>query len=100
MRIVLINQSARARVVAVRPPSRQRTAAASAPRPAELERLDAPSIRAHKGITLGGQTFGEATGTGLLAGHKEVESLAPWRGAYAVALRGRTAVLLTIPPSP
>jgi hypothetical protein len=99
MRVVLINQSARARVVAVRPWSKQLTPA-SAPRPAELERLIAPSIRSRGGITLGGQTFGAATGTGLLAGHKEVDSLAPWRGAYAVALRAHSAVLLTIPPSP
>ena len=60
VRVVLINRGSRARTAVVRIPS--------ASGPATVERLQAPSLDSTTGVTLGGQTFGAATSTGLLAG--------------------------------
>jgi Glycosyl hydrolase family 79 C-terminal beta domain len=91
-RVVLINTSpVAARVVTVRAPS--------ATVPAALEQLTAPALTATSGITLGGQTFGSATGTGLLAGTALPTSVVPGAGGYQVTLPAASASMLTLPDS-
>jgi hypothetical protein len=89
VRVVLINDALRhARWVIVR--------ASAPPRGALLERLDAPSAYARKGITLAGQSFGPRTHTGLLAGTPQVTLLRPVGGEYIVRLAPASAALLTL----
>jgi hypothetical protein len=90
-RILLLNDGSRRRVVALRSPI------TSANARARLDRLLAPSIAATHGITLGGQSFGTHTATGLLAGRRRAEIVRPDEGSYAVALPGASAALLTVP---
>jgi Glycosyl hydrolase family 79 C-terminal beta domain len=63
---------------------------------AKLERLEAPSITASSGVTLGGQSFGQATYTGKLAGRSTDTSVAPTGGAYVVKVPAASAALLTL----
>ncbi len=89
-RVVLINDDARhARTVAVR-------AGASAGA-ASLQRLLAPGAHATSGVTLGGQSFGTATTTGLLAGVPQITSVSATGNEYAVRLPAASAALLTLP---
>ncbi len=90
LRVVLINDyTSRARVVAVH--------AGRASGYAALERLQAPGVRARHGVTLGGQSFGSSTTTGVLAGPSRTVLLAPVRGEYVVRLPAASAALLTFP---
>ncbi len=59
------------------------------------EWLQAPSVTATDGVTLGGQTFGDATTTGLLAGTLSEPAIAPVSGAYSLQLPPASAVMLT-----
>jgi hypothetical protein len=93
IRVVLINDSTRARAVAVRV---QAGAGAGATR---IERLQAPSIHANTGVTLGGQSFGTVTGTGLLAGAASADSVTPRRGQYRLRLPATSAAMLTLAPT-
>ncbi|HUA70447.1 MAG TPA: glycosyl hydrolase family 79 C-terminal domain-containing protein [Solirubrobacteraceae bacterium] len=89
IRVVVINDDLKhTRWVLVRPtgPSRQ----------AKLERLEAPSADARKGITLSGQSFARQTTTGRLAGPREVTALEPDDGGYTVRVPAASAVMLTI----
>ena len=88
-RVVLINESDRPQTVAVRAPT---VAGAST-----LERLQAPSVRANRGVTLGGQSFGSRTQTGRLAGRETATSITPVGGEYVLRLTPASAVLLTLP---
>jgi hypothetical protein len=89
LRVVLINDNlTRARWVIVRPPI--------ASGEAQLERLDTPGAHARKGITLGGQSVGPRTTTGLLAGSPGVTLLTPVAGEYVVRLPPASAALLTL----
>lgn len=89
-RVVLINDSIKhTRWVLVRPPR--------AVGRARLERLEAPSAYARKGLTLGGQSFGRRTTTGRLAGSRRITLLEPSAGGYTVRLPAASAALLTIP---
>jgi hypothetical protein len=63
---------------------------------AALDRLRAPGIRARNGVTLGGQSFGSATTTGLLAGRPQLSALAPVSGDYVVNLPPASAAMLTL----
>jgi hypothetical protein len=91
--VVLINDhTAQSRTVAVR--------IAGAGGPATLERLRARGISATTGVTLGGQTFGTATTTGMLAGHATLATVKPAGGAYVVQLPQASAAMLTIGPAP
>jgi hypothetical protein len=63
---------------------------------ATLALLQAPSASARSGVTIAGQSFGSATGTGRLAGAVRATTLAPHRGAYVVELPSAGAALLTI----
>ena len=89
LRVVLINDNmTRARWVIVRPPM--------ASGEAQLERLDTPGAHARKGITLGGQSVGPRTTTGLLAGSPGVTLVQPVAGEYVVRLAPASAALLTL----
>lgn len=66
--------------------------------PATLERLQARSAYAQSGLSLGGQTFGTATSTGVLAAASP-QSVSPRGGHYAVGVPAASAVLLTVPAS-
>lgn len=88
LRVVLINDDpTRSQTVIVRVPS------GSAP--ATLERLDAPSIAATDGVTLGGQSFGPQTSTGLLAGQPQIVSIPPVGGGYSIEVPAASAAMLT-----
>ncbi len=88
-RVVLINTSTtRSQTVTVKAPS----AAGSA----VLERLIAPNATARTGISLGGQSFGSQTATGLLAGNPQAASVARIAGSYRLRLPPASAAMLTI----
>ena len=89
IRVLLINDSLTSSALAV-----VRTPVA--PGPASLERLRASSAYATSGVTLGGQTFGAATTTGLLA-PPVAQSVTPRGGTYSVTLPAGSAALLTLP---
>ncbi len=88
IRVLLINEAlSRPALVSVRMPAGAGDASVSL--------LRAPSIVAQSGVTLGGQSFGSATSTGLLAGKQRLQTLAPRSGLYVVRLPPATAALLT-----
>ena len=88
--VVLINTStARAGLVAVKIPA---TAAS-----ATLERLSALSVTATTGVTIGGQSFGAETDTGVLAGTPQTTEVTPAAGEYSVELPPASAAMLTLP---
>jgi len=92
-RVVLINDyTARSRTVAVR--------IAGVGAPGTLERLRANRVTATTGVTLGGQTFGTATGTGTLAGHSTITAVRPTAGAFLVRLPPASAAMLTLAAPP
>ncbi|MBV8217110.1 MAG: hypothetical protein JO325_01490, partial [Solirubrobacterales bacterium] len=78
VRVVLANEGASARKVAVRVPGTFKTAT--------LARLTAPSASATSGVTLGGQSFGAQTATGVLAGPSQRAPVSGNGGRYAVTL--------------
>jgi Glycosyl hydrolase family 79 C-terminal beta domain len=91
VRVVLINDyTARSRTIAVRVPGGRGTAT--------LERLEAPGVSARTGVTLGGQSYGSATTTGVLAGDSTVARVAKTAAGYIVTLPRASAALLTIRP--
>jgi hypothetical protein len=88
--VVLINDyTAQPRTVDVR--------IAGAHGEATLERLRAPGIHALTGVTIGGQSFGTTTDTGLLTGPSAVASVKPSNGGYVVRLPPASAAMLTLP---
>jgi hypothetical protein len=70
----------------------------AAPGPASLERLRASSAYATAGLTLGGQTFGAATSTGVLPS-AVAQAVTPHGGTYSVTLPAGSAALLALPAS-
>lgn len=92
IRVVLINDhTGQRRYVAVR--------VAGMSRPAALSRLWAPSIAATSHVTIGGQSFGPKTSTGLLQGQPRQIALVPIAGTYVVRLPPATAAMLTFTPA-
>ncbi|MBV9838849.1 MAG: hypothetical protein JO156_12055 [Solirubrobacterales bacterium] len=103
VRVALINKGGVSQLIALRAPSSGS---------ATLERLTAPGIGAKGGVTLGGQSFGSSTSTGLLAGGSPGaapttpgaapttpgSALKPADGYYVVRLPAASAALLTFPP--
>jgi len=90
--VVLINDyTAHARTVAVRIPGVSGMAT--------LERLQAPGISARSGVTLGGQTYGNATSTGRLAGRSTLAVVRKTGSGYVVELPRASAAMLTITPA-
>ncbi len=64
---------------------------------ATLERLQAPGVRAHNGVTFAGQSFGAATSTGRPTGAVKSTTVVPAGGSYVVDLPAASAALLTLP---
>ena len=62
---------------------------------AHLERLEAPDVFSTDGVTLGGQSFGDSTTTGVLPGPPQTETVPPALGGYTVTLPPASAALLT-----
>ena len=89
LRVVLINTGTLERVVLVR--------ASAAVGSGTLGRLHAPSASATGQASLGGQSFGPETGTGLLAGTPQLSFVTPHAGSYAVGLPPASAAMLTLP---
>jgi hypothetical protein len=89
IRVVLINKdTSQPHAVVVRIPGHSGAAT--------LGRLLAPDVRSESGVTLGGQTFGAKTATGLLSGPSQQIQLAPTAGAYTVRVPAASAALLTL----
>jgi len=88
IRVVVINDGSRARTVALRTPV---VAGAAA-----LERLQARSLTARSGVTLGGQSFGAQTATGLLAGVPSPLAVAPAGHDYVFRVPAASATMLTV----
>jgi hypothetical protein len=65
-------------------------------RPAQLERLSAPSVAATDDITLGGRSFGAATSTGALRPPVN-DPVRARAGVYRVTLPPASAAVLTFP---
>jgi hypothetical protein len=76
-----------------------RLSIAGASGPASVEQLRAPSVHATSGVTLGGQTFGAATSTGLLGGQPAGLTVSPAGGTYSVRVPAASATLLSLPAS-
>lgn len=90
VRVVAINEGGGARTVAVR---------VAAPRgDGTIERLRAPRLTSRGGVTLGGQSFGSSTSTGLLAGRARPEAVAPAGDDYVFKVAAGSAAMLAIPP--
>ncbi len=62
-----------------------------------VERLQAPSLSARAGVTLGGQSFGASTTTGLLSGPRTTFTIAGTTGGYVLRVPPASAALLTLP---
>jgi hypothetical protein len=89
-RIVLINEYHRdTKYVRLRIPGARASA--------KLMWLRAPSIAATSGITLGGQSFGATTSTGLLAGKQQLINVASINNTYVLKLPPASAAVLTLP---
>ncbi len=92
VRIVLINDyTAQSRTVHVR--------IAGAHGTATLERLRSKGLTATTGVTLGGQSFGDSTTTGMVAGRAALDTVRPTSGGYVVRMPRASAAMLTIPAS-
>jgi hypothetical protein len=89
-RVVLINLATRVgRMVAIRVGSRNDAVT--------LERLSAPRVGATGSVTLGGQSFGAETSTGILAGRPRAISVSrSAAGAYRVWMPAASAAILTL----
>jgi hypothetical protein len=74
--------------------------AAGATGAATLEYLRAPGVTAKTGVTIGGQSFGTATTTGLLSGHSSAVAVTAAHGAYVVTMPPASAAMLTLPATP
>jgi Glycosyl hydrolase family 79 C-terminal beta domain len=64
---------------------------------AAVEQLRAPGLRSTGGVTLGGQTFGAETTTGVLAGPADHRTVQSSGGGYPVTVPAASATMLTIP---
>jgi hypothetical protein len=91
VRVVLINESSATRALVFRAPT-------GATGPASAELLQAPSLGATTGVTLGGQSFAPSTTTGVIAGTPVSTPVAPVAGKYSFALPPASAAMLTWAP--
>jgi len=90
IRVVLINEGSTSHIIRVRPP------AGTVSNTGTLEMLTAPSLTARTGVTLGGQSFGTATTTGLLSGRPATSAVTPQQGDYAIRVPAASAAMLTV----
>jgi len=86
-RVALINKSPTAQRVELQLPP--------AAGPTEIEWLRAPGAGARSGVTLGGQSFGARTTTGVLPGPGGVQPVPQLLGWYTIRVAGYSAALLT-----
>jgi hypothetical protein len=84
--VLLINESLDQRTVAL---------GSASDRPATLELLRAPSLTSTAGVTLGGQSFGNRTTTGRLAGRSHAAELTASGSRYVFTLPAQSAALVT-----
>ncbi len=88
--VVVINKrSARAQFLRLRVPAAHGVAT--------VEQLRAPGAHATGGVTLGGQTFGATTSTGVLTGPSSHQTIASSGGGYPVTVPASSATMLTLP---
>ena len=88
-RVVVINKDdVNSRTVALRVPGGARRA--------RVERLLGPSITATRGITFGGQGYGDATFDGKLRGKAKLERLVRRGGAFRLTIPANSAALVTV----
>jgi hypothetical protein len=86
-RVVLINED----------PSNPQSLALKAPgASATVSQLTAPSVDATNSVTLGGQTFGDVSDTGVLAGQVQTTSIYPFLGLYSLTVPAGSAMMLTL----
>jgi hypothetical protein len=86
-RVVLINEDvANPQSVVVQAPGGSAT----------VEELTAPSAEATNGVTLGGQSFGDETATGVLPGPLQTSTVYPVLGLYSVTVPPASAAMLTL----
>jgi hypothetical protein len=88
IRVVLINDRASMQSV-------QLSAPPGGAGPAAVEQLLAPSLTATSGVTLGGQTFGSRTVTGIPVGSRQAETISSANGSYPITLPSASATMLT-----
>jgi hypothetical protein len=62
---------------------------------AAVQYLSAPSLNSTTGVTLGGQTFGARTSTGVLPGSPQSNHLKAFLGKYSLVVPPASAVMLT-----
>ena len=62
---------------------------------ATVEQLAAPGIGATDGVTLGGQSFGDETGTGVLTG-EQTTTISSLLGLYSLTVPPASAIMLTL----
>ncbi len=92
IRVVLINDAQRRpATVAVRPPGGARPGAS-----ATVIHLRGPHAGATSGVTIGGQSFGTATGTGTLPGSARTVAVRATQGSFVVSLPPASATLLSV----
>ena len=92
IRVLLVNEGTAARRLGV-------GVAGAAPGRAALERLSAPAVDAHSGVTLAGQSFAPQTFTGKLPGAPAMISVTPAGGRYQVSLPADSAAMLVLGPA-
>jgi hypothetical protein len=68
--------------------------------PADVTRLQGQGLASTRDVRLGGQTFGQATSTGLLTGTPTGEIVSPVGDAYTLALPGASAAMLSFDAPP
>jgi Glycosyl hydrolase family 79 C-terminal beta domain len=90
VRTVLINDGSAAHAVRLKIASDQSSAQAT------LEQLRAPGATALSGVTIGGQSFGLRTTTGLLEGRQATAALTPRGGFYTLTVPPWSAALVTV----
>jgi hypothetical protein len=67
-------------------------------RPATVALLRAPHVNSTSGVTLGGQSYGATTATGLLAGSSGAAQTTPADHRYQVRVPPGTVAIVTIAP--
>jgi hypothetical protein len=87
--VIAINEGAQAATIPVAVPRAQGAAT--------ITRLQAPSLTAPAGVTLGGASFGPTTSTGVLSLAPALPHLQPVGGTYEVRVPAASAVVVGIP---
>ncbi len=90
VRVVLTNEGTSSRELAVAMPGKFAHAT--------LARLTAPGASSTSGVTLGGQSFGPQTSTGVLPGRAQTSSVPEDDGRYVVELPPASAAMLVLLP--